>query len=462
MSITLWQRGADELNIAQLSLISIQTRLPDTFVDWEDTFTVGDRPVMVQATAGKLGLPHGIDVDTNAALINLFLEQGCPADNAVRVSSYELLQGMGLDDSGTNYALLHESLQRMYLASYTIQGWFDHDGGMVIRTTLRLIDKVSDMQRGDKNLFGRPFGRNAVLIIALPVEIASNIRSGHLRAFDRNFMRALNSPLTRGLFRLLDAASDVSPVFEVGLMDWAKRCRLAFDVPARIRRTLEPAHAELQEQGFLKRVVYEGRGKAQTVRYEFNRQRPDFPMTEVQLKLIGQLKALGVAPPQAEAFVRGHSEAQVQERAQLAELIVTGTRNIKRQGGLVWDILNNKDGKYVTPKAKNAETPPDAPQRARTARQSTVEEIAPSDPWSNEVYLQQTPDERAAATVRSLKVLLHRAVSDDLYRQVAVEVRSGRIEGRDLFQEAARACKELKLQEFIDDLRQLVGQPTEA
>ncbi len=73
-----------------------------------------------------------------------------------------------------------------------------------------------------------------------------------------------------------------------------------------------------------------GRGKAQTVRYEFNRQRPDFPMTEVQLKLIGQLKALGVAPPQAEAFVRGHSEAQVQERAQLAELIVTGTRNIKR------------------------------------------------------------------------------------------------------------------------------------
>ncbi|ULH18161.1 replication initiator protein A (plasmid) [Deinococcus sp. KNUC1210] len=122
MSITLWERGADELNIAQLSLISIQMRLPDSFQEWEDTFTVAGRPVMVQATAGKLGLPHGIDVDTNAALINLLFEQGCPADNAVRVSSYELLQGMGLDDSGTNYALLNESVQRMLLASYTIQG----------------------------------------------------------------------------------------------------------------------------------------------------------------------------------------------------------------------------------------------------------------------------------------------------------------------------------------------------
>ncbi|ULH18162.1 hypothetical protein MF271_22045 (plasmid) [Deinococcus sp. KNUC1210] len=333
---------------------------------------------------------------------------------------------------------------------------------MVVRTTVRLIDKVCDMQRGDKNLFGRPFGRNAVLIITLPVEIASNIRRGYLRAFDRKFMRALNSPLTRGLFRLLDTASDVSPVFEVGLMDWAKRCRLAFDVPARIRRTLEPAHAERQEQGFLKRVVYEGRGKAQTVRYEFARQRPDFPMTEGQLKLIGQLKTLGVAPPQAEDFVRGHIEAQVQERAALAELIVAGTRNIKRQGGLVWDILNDQSGKYVTPRTRTVDAPTGAATLARTACKGTVEAEASSDPWSAEVYVRQTPDERAAATVRSLRVLLHSAIPEEMYRQVAAEVRSGRIEGRDLFQEAALACKEFKLQEFIDDLRQLIGQPADA
>lgn len=80
-------RRFDELNVGQLALISIQTRLPAGTLEWEDSFNVGGRQVHIQCTGpGQLGVPHGIDNDVSVALINQFISQGVLPQDSVELS----------------------------------------------------------------------------------------------------------------------------------------------------------------------------------------------------------------------------------------------------------------------------------------------------------------------------------------------------------------------------------------
>jgi len=448
-------RGVDELNLASLCLISVQSRLPKDFVRWEETFMLDGRPVMIRASGLEAGLPHGIDVDTNAALINLFLEQGCPADNTVVVSMYELLRAMRLDDCGASYRTLNESLRRMLTAFFYVQGWFDANGGVTRGFTLRLIEKMVDETSGVPAVLGRPFGNSTRLRLTLAEEIAGNIRLGYMRALDLDFMSSLGSPLTRGLFRLLDAESDRAAVLEVNLVAWGKRCRLPDLKPYRLRRTFEPAHRELIEKGYLVSAEYVGTAQAQQLIYTFARQRPDSPMTDTQLLLLGRIKALDVAAPQAEAFVRSHPEAHVRSQVARAEAVLAQARGVKKRGAMAWDVLNDEKGKYVTEVAAQgtpARTLPAPSGAARTAAPASPEPVV--DLWQD----LKTPAARADHTVRTLKFLLGKnTFREAQFAQLHAQVSAGRIDGRDLIAEASRAANEVSMQAFADDLRQLLG-----
>ena len=41
--------------------------------------------------------------------------------------------------------------------------------------------------------------------------------------------------------------------YQVGLMEWAEACKIVTDRPSMAQRTLDAAHEELLEKGFLKR-----------------------------------------------------------------------------------------------------------------------------------------------------------------------------------------------------------------
>lgn len=444
------RRGVDEINLASLSLISIQSRVPKTFLNWEETFTLNGRPVVIKAAAGQEGLPHGIDVDTNAALVNLFLEQGCPADNTVEASMYELLRAMRLDDCGASYRTVNESLRRMYTASFHIQGWFDADGGKVIGTTLRLIDRIRDETRGGAELLGRPFGNNTRLRITLAEEIAGNIRRRYLRALDLDFMSGLGSPLTRGLFRMLDAEADHASTLDVNLVAWGKRCRLSDLKPYRLKRTFQPAHEELIEKGYLVSAEYRGTAQEQRLTYTFACQRPDSPMSERQLLMLGRIKALDVGAPQAEGFVRSHTETVTLDRLERAEAVLAQSRGIKRRGALAWDVLNDDAGKYQVQVGVSAVVPQ---KRGKTITVQSVRDVPQADPWQEALTLEA----RATLTVRTLKILLRGQMSEANFVQLAADVRAGRLDGQVLTAEAARAAGEMALQPFVEDLRQLLG-----
>lgn len=57
--------------------------------------------------------------------------------------------------------------------------------------------------------------------------------------------------------------------YQVGLMEWAEACKIVTDRPSMAQRTLDAAHEELIEKGFLKNVEYLGRGKKKMLQYTF-------------------------------------------------------------------------------------------------------------------------------------------------------------------------------------------------
>ncbi len=360
-------QAIDELNLAALNLISIQSRLSKTkaAISWADTFEVNGHPVRVEARGDfEYGVPHGIDVDTSAVINNMFQEQGCPADNTVTCSAYALIMALQLKDGGGTYQVLRESLVRLASTTFLIEGWVSLDGtparqqtphGKRIQTTFRLVERITHEQAGMREEIGRPFGSGATIRIELPREVAANIRARHVKPLDLNFMLSLEGVASRLLFRMLDAMlHDGQMEFEVGLLEWGQRCRILDLRPDKIRRVFQPAHDELIARAYLQSAEFVGRGKDQRIRYVFQAQRPDHPLDAEQLALKGRVKALHVTDGQAERFVRHYRDAR--QRVVLAEALVNGRKNLRNPGGFAWDVLTDTEHRYALPHSVNAVT----------------------------------------------------------------------------------------------------------
>jgi len=458
-------RRFDELNVGQLALISIQTRLPAATVDWEDTFNVGGREVHVQCTGpGQLGVPHGIDNDVSVALINLFISQRRPSDNTVRVSAFELLRASGLDDSGYNYVRLQESLMRLVGTTYRVSGWMDHEKRRLRRTTFRLLDTFAeDVERRDEmseteQLSSRRLNERSRLALRLPADIADSVRANYLKPIDLVFMHSLEYPTTRGLFRLLDAwrynaATGVpqQQTFEINIVEWARVCRIVNLDPDKIRRALGPAHKELIERGYLQAVELLGRGKAQMVRYVFA---PQFllALTPVQQELADQLMQEGVGRPQAYRLVTDFGLPHIEQQLRLAQHLLKRQHGIRNKGGFVMDVIRDTTGKYVHP---------DGERTAEKRPPVTEAAWAHEDSWAQRLEDQAravavlSPAEQASHLLPSLKLLLGRKLGAQ-YARLERACREGEWSAYEVHEAAVKAFASLEGEAFITELgRQL-------
>ncbi len=457
-------RRFDELNLGQLALISIQTRLPSSTLDWEDSFNVGGREVHVHCTGpGQLGVPHGIDNDVSVALVNLFIGQGRPADNTVRVSAFELLRASGLDDSGYNFSRLQESLMRLVGTTYRVSGWMDHEKRRLRRTTFRLLDTFGeDAERLEEmteteQLASKRLNERSKLALKLPVDIADSVRANYLKPIDLAFMHSLEYPTTRGLFRLLDAwrynAATGIPehqVFEVNIVEWARVCRIINRDPDKIRRALDPAHKELVERGYLKEVEYLGRGKNQQIRYVFAQQ-VVLSLTPVQLALAERLMHEGVGRPQAYRLVTDFGVVHIEKQLQLAQLLLNRQRGIRNKGGFVMDVVKDTEGKYVHP---------DGEHKVVAGLAKTVSRQ--EDTWAQRADEKAravavlAPAEQAARLLPALKLMLGRKLGSQ-YARLERACQTGELNAYELHDAAVKAYANLEGEAFVTDLQRLLA-----
>lgn len=268
--------GWDEGNVARLGLISIQEHIPENFISWETQYLVSGRPVKVscEAFAWYRGVPHGLDNDVAIALLEFFIEAGSPEGGDLELSVYSLISRAGWDRKGHYYNALESSLWRLRSATYTVQdAWYDKELHQLTSVTFNYLEHLEYLTVVRGSAAQGPFSHKTVVRLRLAAPIVRSVRAGYLKPLSMDFARSLERPLSRAVYRLIDAQryslelDTRSNIFDVGLLAWAQTCTLFDSRPERIRRTLSGAHQELLERGYLKEVVYTGRGQQQRLSY---------------------------------------------------------------------------------------------------------------------------------------------------------------------------------------------------
>ena len=371
------REGLDEGNVARLGLISVQDRIPEDFTAWTNEFVLEGRAVRLSCVAAREhgGVPHGLDNDVAMALLELFVEAGSPASGELEVGAYTILEKTGWSRSGHYYEALARSLTRLRFAAYSAQdAWFDKGLRHLSSTTFNYLEALDTLTVAREKVGeGNPLAHRTLIRVRLAAPIVRSVRNRYLKPLDTALLRSLDRSLTRAIYRLLDAQryrvdlETAAQVFEVPLLAWGQACKLVDLRPEKIRRTLENAHSELLERGYLSEVLYLGRGQAQQVRYTFAQpgQGHTLPESaeEVPDALLARYEAVGVSRAVARGLLERYGAGRGEARLNKALALLEGFKP-RNRAGFVVDVLRDDLGKYPDPEGEVGVVPSLTEKRA--------------------------------------------------------------------------------------------------
>lgn len=226
----------------------------------------------------RYGLPGEKEQDVYVAILELISNRGgIPDDGVITFSLYELLEIMGDGHGGGEYRRLRTSLRTIARSTVESHRAFY---SRVLRQYISDEFQIFTIRWSEiEDLEGNRLKDRHELL--LHPYFAESYRENYAGRLNAEFYWRLNRPTSKRLYRLLDRNAtekreggkrswDVSLETLVGLMP------LSVCEPARVKKVLDKAHAELVEQGFLDRVEYaeagpRGRQKAILVKYLLNK-----------------------------------------------------------------------------------------------------------------------------------------------------------------------------------------------
>ncbi|GGJ66774.1 hypothetical protein GCM10008939_08670 [Deinococcus aquiradiocola] len=472
-------RHFDETNLARLGLISAQERIADSYTTWKTTFDTNGHAGELSCFSPEQvgGVPHGVDGDFVTALNTMYVEQGAPTDGYVHTTAYQLLQRAGFEDNGANYERLTNSLRRLTVAKYVIGRAWRRRGEGPNGWASVTFSYISQIRQSTPEVRG--ISRGTTLSIQLADPVAESIRNEYTHPLDIAFQISLKRPLARALYRLLSSRkhNEHDPAhphqeFTVLVSDWAQDCKLTETETYRIKRNLQEAHDELLRRQFLKKVEYEGRGSKATVRYVFGSEGDPSPEPQVlESPLLQALVQHQVARSVAVKLLKDYGELHVTTRLEHFEGMIRTGYPVRQGAALLVDIIKDDGGKYVPQKvaaplaqtvlpARTAGPSREARSGAATLTPVVPQVAAPAEEQAEEREFYALPVEvQAARAVSTLKFLLRGAGNEGILTRIQEAVLSGTLDGYDLIRQAGRAAAELKMQEFVDDLRLFAGRP---
>ncbi|GGR10425.1 replication initiator protein A [Deinococcus ruber] len=413
-------RQFDETNLARLGLISAQERIASSYTTWKTAYDVNghDGELSCFSPAEVGGVPHGVDGDFVTALNTLYLEQGAPVDALVHTTAYQLIQRAGFEDNGASNERLAESLRRLRVAEYVIgRAWRrrGEEGNGWASVAFSYISQIRQSTPEHRDL-----SRGTTLSIQLADPVAESIRNQYIHPLDLEFQVTLKRPLTRALYRLLNARryseqDQLNPIaqFTVLVSDWARDCKLTEVITARIKRNLEEAHQELIRRQYLADVIFEGRGSKATIIYVYGdvgtaqqsvQVTPDSPLVQT---LIEQQVARNVAVK----LIKDYGEAHVYARLERFATLIASGYQPRQSGALLVDIIKDQEGKYgdgtgIVSVQKVATKPRQGTQQT-ASRNAPRHDSTDAEDAREEAEFRALPlEEQAARTVSALKMIL--------------------------------------------------------
>ncbi|MXV21184.1 replication initiator protein A [Deinococcus xianganensis] len=440
-------RHHDDLNLSRLNLIVALDQVD--MQEWSVTYESRGRIVRISCEAGvKYAVPHGLDSDVSAALINLYIEEGMPDDGRITVAATALLHLCGWHKSGKYMGLLRDCLERLHQANYTVSGgWRDHPKQRWTHAKFHFIESLNFTTLDGVGLFDE----RSMIVLRLAEDVTASIRSGYLKPLDSEFMTSLSRPRTRVLYRVLDAArfDPENPDRQVDtltfpVLAWGDQCKIPSEGQAwRVIRALTSPHQELIKRGYLADVILSGRGKDQTVRYEFAR---DF--TKVDPALMRKFREYGVADGMVRKLVREHGESFLTETiTRFAALVSSGVLVVRKtKAAALMHLIAHPDD-YPYP---NKPAPP--PTKAAPAMQPLL-----AEPSLEEDFADLTPERAADRLIRRLDLHYRKLLRAPDYDQIRHRVLTGDIIPAELLRTAVSAVAAGKQEQFVANLRQATG-----
>lgn len=447
----------DELNLSRHGLISIQKRIGKDWISWSDAYVDEDREISVSCkSTPDYGVPHGLDTDFVIGVQNLFVWQGCPPNNRIRATAYQILRASGLDTSGRYYAALRESLMRLSHSTYTVQrGWFA--AGEWLTETFRHFQNVRFISSIRDGL-----SADSIIEVELSNQIALSLRSGHLKPLNGDVLRDLGQHSARALFRLLDGLRH-DPTrpdlkldhFSCNLVVWGRRCRMADLAPDRIRRTLEKPHEDLLRTGYLRGVRYDGRGSAQTVTYTFSSE------TEItNADLAARLHRHKVIPKLVASLIENYGNDLVSERLSEAERVLSGSGKIRSPAAFIVAYIRNPED--YRNRLRDTAQPTGAAAAQPRLIEANVAEDAEIRAWNA-----MTLTERARSVRSVLRVALGDRLSAREYEALSDALSVEALDADDLKKSTLAAIREVGADRAAESIRAVLsaleaGQSTES
>lgn len=424
----------DEQFVARLGIISIQNRIAPSNAQgrrWVSRFQIGDSTYHVEGYAADFGRPRGVDTDVQLAIETLFLSQGCPRDNVVCTTAYELLTISNSAKKGTNYSRLHESLMRLWRVGFMVsQARYESDSPWATysNSLVSLYHRIDFVSAGFKHyaLALTELVKDATLRIQLSHPLAESIRAGHTQMLDRKLLAQIEQPAGRGMYRILQAHRPSKGPLEVSLNDWGAACGVLNDQPDKIRRALQTAHEELIANAYLDGVEYLGRGSEQKVTYHYREDGAADPA------LVQLLQEQNIPQSRAERLAQQYPDRIEQVVQYVQQRRAQG--RVKSPGGLTVDILLNPE------KYELMEVPPsqDAQQSLLLLAKRAQEEMrkVEADHAEQQAVLLSLPDEQQWESCHStLKILLSKVLSSKQWEKLEEKCRSGQIKAASLTRE---------------------------
>lgn len=449
-------QGHDERNIARLALALAQNRVPDTMQTWEKQLTtdaLGAIHVKCVARSDSV-VPHGLDNDIIVGLVNAFVEQGLPNTGVLQLSAYRLLTLAGLRVGGRQYGELLESLRRLQGSTFAItDSWFD---GRQHQWTSEEFSIISSFARVDATELAEEIGQlraDTMLEIQLARAITRSVRNGHLRPLDLEFYSQLSQPMVRTLYRSLEerrapAGKVATNEYTVSTRIWGEHLGMQDWRLDKIRRALEPAHAELLETKFLTEVIYTGRGEAQQITYRFGK-----VAAPVDAELVALLTKNGLRAPNAVKIAQEHGPQVETIVAAFHRVVAQARTPVKNRQGLLVDMFQNPD-KYeeYLDAVENSKKPTAASVKGRTGKESkTIDEdweIKQAEEW-----LTLAPEAREKRMLNLLNMMMTDFLTKEEMGVIATLVGNGTLDGLDTARGLTKAMAEKRLEGYARELR---------
>jgi plasmid replication initiation protein len=235
-------------------------RLSDSADDTAINFTTDNAGRWRVLPAPGDRLPGTFDQDVYIELCRRFHEAEHPGDGVLTFTLHSFLRSIGRRVDGRTYDQLRSALGRLERTTLeSSNAYFSASAGSLISAQFTVLSSVSIERRRiiDREQLGLfaavPAAEPGVARVVIHPMLRDNIAARHVVTLSLARYLALQSPVARRLYRMLEIARANGIVtWRVALERLREMLPLVQRYPSHLQRVLQPAHVMLMEAGLVR------------------------------------------------------------------------------------------------------------------------------------------------------------------------------------------------------------------